>query len=141
MGFFVPSSKSANDAGMEFVRNPNSTDEVKRMLDSAKYNGEKIGYLHPTDQLVYNAMSTVVVDAFRKTGLNIDEQMTDRGTVVQRRPTREPLDKGGWSIFPALEYIDPCSSIRCASTAPSLVRLAQRPGARSRLRSLDPRAQ
>ena len=73
--------------------------------------GRRSCCLHPTDQLVYNAFSTVVVDAFRKVGLNVDEQMTDWGTVVQRRPAKEPLDKGGWSMFPAgapgPEYVDP----------------------------------
>jgi peptide/nickel transport system substrate-binding protein len=53
----------------------------------------------------------VVVDAFHKVGLNVDEQMTDWGTIVQRRPSKEPLDKGGWSMFPAgapgPEYVDP----------------------------------
>ncbi|HEX3573378.1 MAG TPA: ABC transporter substrate-binding protein, partial [Rhodopila sp.] len=97
MGYFLPNARSANDAGMDFVRRRHSVDEVKRMLDQAKYGGEKIVYLHPTDQLAYNAFSTVVVDSFRKVGLNIDEQMTDWGTVVQRRPSKEPLDKGGWS--------------------------------------------
>ena len=67
--------------------------------------------LHPTDQLIYNAFITVVADAFRKVGLNIDEQMVDWGTVVQRRTSKETLDKGGWSIFPAgspgPEYVDP----------------------------------
>ena len=37
--------------------------------------------------------------------------MTDWGTVVQRRPSKEPLDKGGWSMFPAgapgPEFVDP----------------------------------
>lgn len=111
MGYFLPNSKSANDAGMDFVRKPHSVDDVKRMLDAAKYSGEKIVFLHPTDQLVYNAMSTVVVDMFQKVGLNVDEQMTDWGTVVQRRPSKEPLEKGGWSMFPAgapgPEYVDP----------------------------------
>jgi peptide/nickel transport system substrate-binding protein len=111
MGYFLPTSKSANDAGMDFVRKRHSVDEVKRMLDAAKYGGEKIVFLHPTDQLAYNAFSTVVVDAFHKVGLNVDEQMTDWGTVVQRRPSKEPLDKGGWSMFPAgapgPEYVDP----------------------------------
>jgi peptide/nickel transport system substrate-binding protein len=35
----------------------------------------------------------------------------DWGTVVQRRTSKEPLDKGGWSLFPygapAAEYRDP----------------------------------
>jgi peptide/nickel transport system substrate-binding protein len=111
MGYFLPGSKSANDAGMDFVRQRHSVDEVKRMLDAAGYGGEKIVYLHPTDQVAYNAFSTVVVDAFHKVGLNVDEQMTDWGTVVQRRPSKAPLDKGGWSMFPAgapgPEYVDP----------------------------------
>ena len=45
---------------------------------------------------------TVVVDAFHKVGLNVEEQMVDWGTVVQRRPSKEPLDKGGWSMFPSV---------------------------------------
>jgi peptide/nickel transport system substrate-binding protein len=81
------------------------------MLDKAGYAGERIVLLHPTDQLIYNAFITVVADAFRKAGLNIDEQMTDWGTVVQRRTNKETVDKGGWSIFPAgapgPEYVDP----------------------------------
>jgi peptide/nickel transport system substrate-binding protein len=111
MGYFLNSSPSANDAGMDFVRKQRSTDEVKRMLDEAKYGGEKIVFLHPTDQLAYHAFSTVAVDAFHKVGLNIEEQNVDWGTVVQRRPSKEPLDKGGWSMFPAgapgPEYVDP----------------------------------
>jgi peptide/nickel transport system substrate-binding protein len=111
MGFFLPGSHAANDAGMDFVRKKHSKDEVKRMLDQAKYSGEKIAFLHPTDQVAYNAMSLVAVDAFRQIGLNVDEQMTDWGTVVQRRPSKEPLDKGGWSVFPAgvpgPEWVDP----------------------------------
>jgi len=81
------------------------------MLDKAGYGGERIVLMHPTDQLIYNAFITVVADSFRKVGLNIDEQMVDWGTVVQRRTSKEPLDKGGWSIFPAgapgPEFVDP----------------------------------
>jgi peptide/nickel transport system substrate-binding protein len=111
MGYFLPGSKSANDAGMEFVRKKHSIDEVRRMLDEAKYGGEAIAFLHPTDQIAYDAFSSVVVDAFRKVGLKIDEQNLDWGTVVQRRPSKAPLEKGGWSMFPAgapgPEYVDP----------------------------------
>jgi peptide/nickel transport system substrate-binding protein len=52
-----------------------------------------------------------VADAFRKVGLNIDEQMVDWGTVVQRRTNEGTVDNGGWSIFPAgaplPEFVDP----------------------------------
>jgi peptide/nickel transport system substrate-binding protein len=111
MGYFLPGSPAANDAGMDVRRKSWSTGEVKAMLDKAGYGGERIVLLHPTDQLIYNAFITVVADAFRKVGLNIDEQMVDWGTVVQRRTNKETVDKGGWSIFPAgapgPEFVDP----------------------------------
>jgi peptide/nickel transport system substrate-binding protein len=31
--------------------------------------------------------------------MNVEMVQTDWGTVVQRRASREPVDKGGWSIF------------------------------------------
>ncbi len=110
-GFFIPGSPSASDAGMDHVRKRPSKDEIKAMLKQSGYAGERIVYMHPTDQIYYDAMSAVAVAAFREIGLNIDEQATDWGTVVERRSSREPLDKGGWSMFPygapAADYQDP----------------------------------
>jgi peptide/nickel transport system substrate-binding protein len=110
-GFFIPGAPSASDAGMDNVRKRPSKDEIKAMLKQAGYAGERIVYMHPTDQVYYDAMSAVAVAAFREIGLNIDEQATDWGTVVERRSSREPLEKGGWSVFPygapAADYQDP----------------------------------
>lgn len=122
MGYFLPDAPAANDAGMEFRKKRWSTAEVKAMLDKAGYGGERIVLLHPTDQLIYNAFITVVADSFRKVGLNIDEQMVDWGTVVQRRTSKETVDKGGWSIFPAgapgPEYVDPMLANTLRSNGP-----------------------
>jgi peptide/nickel transport system substrate-binding protein len=56
-------------------------------------------------------MSSVAAAALRAVGINLDEQSTDWGTVVERRTSKEPLEKGGWSLFPygspAAEYRDP----------------------------------
>ena len=110
-GFFIPGSASASDAGMDHVSKRPGKDEIKAMLKQAGYAGERIVYMHPTDQVYYDAMSAVAVAAFREIGLNVDEQATDWGTVVERRSNREPLDKGGWSMFPygapAADYQDP----------------------------------
>ncbi len=100
VGYFIPGSESANDAGMQAVARPHSVDEVRKMLDEAGYGGERIAFMHPTDQLAYNAICIVAVDAFRKVGLNIDDQAVDWGTILQRRNSQAPLDKGGWSMFP-----------------------------------------
>ena len=111
MGYFVPGSRYASTVGMDPKRGEYSIDELKRMLEKSGYAGEKLVFMHPTDQLVYHAVATVVTDMMRKIGVNVDEQLTDWGTIVQRRPSKEPVDKGGWSMFPAgapgPEFVDP----------------------------------
>ncbi len=114
MGFIVPGMPSATEAGMDKVRQRKTQDELKRMVEQSGYKGERLAFMHPTDQLIYHAVATVAVDAFRKIGIEIDEQMLDWGTVIQRRPSKEPVDKGGWSMFPAgapaPEFVDPMLS-------------------------------
>jgi peptide/nickel transport system substrate-binding protein len=70
--------------------------------------------MHPTDQPFYDAMSQVVAAQLKTVGLNIDDSAMDWGTVVQRRASKQPLDKGGWSLFstsfPAVDYLDPLSA-------------------------------
>jgi peptide/nickel transport system substrate-binding protein len=118
VGFFLPGTPSASEAGMEAVRRRRSPDEIKRMLAEAGYGGERILLMHPTDQTFYDAMSSVAAAAWRAVGLNVDDQSMDWGTVVQRRTSMEPLERGGWSVFPAgypaAEYRDPvfASNIR-----------------------------
>jgi peptide/nickel transport system substrate-binding protein len=111
VGYFLPGTPSANDAGIEAVRNRPNLDGLKRMLAATGYAGERIVLMHPTDQSFYHAFTSVFSAGLREVGFNIDEQSMDWGTVVQRRTSMEPLDKGGWSLFPsgfpAAEYRDP----------------------------------
>ncbi len=111
IGFYIPGTPSASEAGMDNVRKRPGKDAIKAMLKAAGYGGEKIVFMHPTDQVYYDAMSHVAVAAFRDVGINVDEQSVDWGTVVERRTSKEPLDKGGWSMFPygapAADYRDP----------------------------------
>ncbi len=41
----------------------------------------------------------VTADLLKKIGFNVDLQSMDWGTVVQRRASMEPVEKGGWSVF------------------------------------------
>ncbi len=111
VGYFLPGTPSANDGGMDAVRRRPDADAIKTMLKQAGYGGERVVLMHPTDQTFYDAMSSVVAASLRRVGINLDEQSLDWGTVVQRRTSKEPLDKGGWSLFPygapAAEYRDP----------------------------------
>ncbi|HEX3348543.1 MAG TPA: ABC transporter substrate-binding protein [Acetobacteraceae bacterium] len=114
IGCFLPGTPSANDAAMDRVGGKKSVDELKAMVKASGYGGEKIILMHPTDQPFYDAMSQVVASQLKAIGLNIDDQAMDWGTVVQRRASKAPLDKGGWSLFctsfPAVDYLDPLSA-------------------------------
>ena len=101
IGFFIPGTESASEAGMKTLRERPSPDAIKAMLKAGGYNGERIVLMHPTDPPAYDALCQVAEGAFRRVGLNIDIQTTDWGTVTQRRNSKEPLEKGGWSIFPS----------------------------------------
>jgi peptide/nickel transport system substrate-binding protein len=113
-GFFTPGSPMATDVGMEVLNAPRDFDKVKRDLEAAGYKGERLVYLAPTDIPAANAMSEVAADMFRKIGMNLDYQATDWGTVAQRFASREPPDKGGWSMYTNYLYsvsmVDPSAN-------------------------------
>jgi peptide/nickel transport system substrate-binding protein len=111
MGFLATGKPEVDRAGMEAIINRPSADQVKDMLAKAGYAGERLVFLHTTDQPFYNLACQVVVAQLTRVGVNIDDQAMDWGTVLQRRASREPLAKGGWSLFvsvtPVPEYRDP----------------------------------
>ena len=101
VGFFIPGTESDTEAGMEQLRQPPSDTAIRAMLKEGGYNGERIAFMHPTDPPAYDALSQVAIAAYKRVGLNIDVQTTDWSTVTQRRNSKEPLEKGGWSVFPS----------------------------------------
>ena len=103
-GFFTPGSPMANDAGVSALNSPRDFDKVKRELEAAGYKGERLVYLAPTDLPALNAISEVAADMFRKIGMNLDYAATDWGTVAQRFASHEPVEKGGWSMYPNYVY-------------------------------------
>jgi len=52
-----------------------------------------------TDQPIVHAQSLLTLDMLKKLGLNAEVQAGDWGTLITRRAVKEPVDKGGWSIF------------------------------------------
>jgi len=53
--------------------------------------------LAATDFPTINALCEVSADMFRKSGINLDYQALDWGTVTSRRNSQEPPEKGGWN--------------------------------------------
>ncbi len=72
---------------------------AKRMLQQAGYAGQRVVIISPTDYPQIGPLGQVTADRLRRIGMNVDLQEMDWGSVVQRRTSREPVDKGGWSIF------------------------------------------
>ncbi len=74
-------------------------DAARRLLAEAGYAGQRVVILSPTDYPQIGPLGQVTADRLRRIGMNVDLQESDWGTVVQRRTSREPVEKGGWSIF------------------------------------------
>jgi peptide/nickel transport system substrate-binding protein len=99
VGFFHPASPLASDAGMEVLTGPRNLARVRHDLQEAGYQGERVVFLVPIDLPASNAMSEVAGDLMRRLGINLDYQLLDWGTVAQRLNSKQPLDRGGWSVI------------------------------------------
>jgi peptide/nickel transport system substrate-binding protein len=55
--------------------------------------------LCPTDYPTLQAVATMTRELFVQVGLNVEFVTTDWGTLVARRASQEPVEKGGWSVF------------------------------------------
>ena len=94
-GAFTPGTPLANDEGIEAVAGPRDIEAARRALAAAGYDGRKVVLLQPSDYPTLSALAEVAADTMRRVGFNVDLQSMDWGTLVQRRASREPPEKGG----------------------------------------------
>jgi peptide/nickel transport system substrate-binding protein len=99
VGLFVPGTPMASNIGVETMQGAKDLDRLRQQLVQAGYQGEKIVILAATDLPSVNAIAQVGGDLLKRIGFNVDFQALDWGTVQQRRASRQPIDKGGWSLF------------------------------------------
>ena len=114
-GAFTPGMPMASDAGMERLTAPRDLDRVRRDLAAAGYRRERVVFLGVSDVPEIKAISEVASDMFRRIGMNLDYQVLDWNTVLQRRTSMAPPDRGGWHIhhsgFPGLDMASPASNL------------------------------
>jgi peptide/nickel transport system substrate-binding protein len=113
VGLFVPGTPMASTVGVGITRGPKDYEKLKRDLAAAGYKGEKVVILAASTIPGIWAEAQVASDTLKKIGLNTDFQALEWGTVVQRRASQEPIDKGGWNIF--YTYLGGFSNISPAS--------------------------
>jgi peptide/nickel transport system substrate-binding protein len=78
---------------------PGSLDAARAALREAGYSNGKVVIINPTDFPDIGPLGQVTGDALRRIGMNVEMAESDWGTVIQRRNSREPVERGGWSIF------------------------------------------
>jgi peptide/nickel transport system substrate-binding protein len=78
---------------------PRDVKLAKQLVAESGYRGEPVVLLSPSDRPVYSAVSYVTRELFQNIGLNVDFQAMDWGSVITRRTSQSPTDKGGWSAF------------------------------------------
>ena len=98
LSFWTCGTANENLSGSEIMASP-SLDRARAALAAAGYNGERVVLIAPSDFPTIFAVSQVTGDLLRRLGMNVDFVSADWGTVVQRRASREPVERGGWSVF------------------------------------------
>ncbi len=97
-GVFPAGTPLATDAGADILK-VRSVDRARAALRESGYNGERVVLITPSDYPQINALGLVTHDLLRRMGMNVELVASDWGTLVQRRASREPVERGGWSIF------------------------------------------
>jgi peptide/nickel transport system substrate-binding protein len=72
---------------------------ARKLLGESGYAGQKAVVINPTDFPLIGPLGQVTFALLQGMGMNAELRESDWGTVVQRRTSKEPVDKGGWSIF------------------------------------------
>jgi peptide/nickel transport system substrate-binding protein len=99
VGVFTPGSPAATKVGIAALNSPRDMAAAKQMVAESGYKGEKIVIISPTDYPELQAFCQVTRALLVSMGLNVEYDAADWGTVVQRRASKEPVEKGGWSVF------------------------------------------
>lgn len=99
VGLFVPGTPMASTVGVEITRGPKDLDKLKKDLAAAGYKGERVVVLAASTIPTIFAEAQVATDVLQRIGMNVDLQTMEWGSVVARRASREPSEKGGWNIF------------------------------------------
>ncbi len=112
-GVFTLGTPMANDVDIAKLTGPRDPALARKMLKSAGYTDQPMRLIGPTDIMGPAALTQVAADMFKRLGFNQEVALSDWGTVIQRRASREPLEKGGWSVFctgsSSFEFADPAT--------------------------------
>jgi len=97
--FFTCGTPLSTDVGAKIMTGDRNFEKAKALIKESGYNNEKIVIISASDQPIVQSQSLLTTELLRQLGLNVELQAGDWGTLITRRTSKEPVDKGGWSIF------------------------------------------
>jgi peptide/nickel transport system substrate-binding protein len=86
-----------DDGGV--LSGPRDWNRAKRLISEAGYRGERIIVIDPADIAQLHAEALVTEQLLKKLGLNVELATSEWGTAIKRINVKEPVDRGGWSVF------------------------------------------
>jgi peptide/nickel transport system substrate-binding protein len=96
---FICGTPLATDAGAEELEHAPNLDRARALIAEAGYHGEPVVLLDATDQPIVHAQALVTNQVLTSAGINVRLDANDWGTLITRRASKEPIDKGGWNLF------------------------------------------
>ena len=122
VGFFTPGLGMDSTVGLEALTGPRDLALARKLVRDSGYAGEKVLILSPSDVPEQHAACEVARALFVAVGLNVEYVSLDQGTLEKRRLSREPVEKGGWSVvsvtFDGLGAADPSNHLPLRGNGP-----------------------
>lgn len=104
----IPGSVAAPQAEADLVL-------ARKLMAESGYSGQPAVILSSADQSIISLQATVAAERMKQAGIKIDLQTLDTSSVQSRRTSREPVERGGWSMFftwfAAVDLLDPSSHV------------------------------
>jgi peptide/nickel transport system substrate-binding protein len=97
--YFTCGTPLSSETGAEPMKGKRDLIKAKELIKESGYKGEKVVIIDATDQPIVHSQSLLTADLLKKLGVNVEVQAGDWGTLITRRTSKEPIEKGGWSIF------------------------------------------
>jgi peptide/nickel transport system substrate-binding protein len=100
-----------DEAGADLMRPPRDLEVARSAVRASGYRGQRAVLLNPTDLPAVRPHGHLLAAVLRQIGINVDLQEMDWGAAVQRRNSREPIERGGWSVactnWPSVSIANP----------------------------------
>lgn len=96
---FACGMPGVTELGASLLDGPRDLIKAREAVKASGYAGERTVIINPTDYPTIGPHGQVTAELLRSLGLNVDLQEMDWGSVVQRRLSKEPVERGGWSLY------------------------------------------